>query len=116
MKGVALISTTQGLDSFNALATSEIGSEATRWRGANIGGYSNPAYDDMHRRVFSTINASERDQVASDLIKFSLDNVLYLPLTYSPDVSAHRNVVNGITSVVPTQRVNAWNAHLWQLS
>lgn len=116
MKGVALISTTQGLDSLNALATSEISSEATRWRGANISGYSNPAYDDLHKRVFTTINASERDQVAADLIKFSLDNVLYLPLTYSPDVSANRDAVSGITSVVPTQRVNAWNIHLWQLS
>jgi hypothetical protein len=70
----------------------------------------------MHKRVFTTINASERDQLTADLIKYSLDNALYLPLTYSPDVSAHRNVVAGVTSVVPTQRVNAWNAHLWQLS
>jgi ABC-type transport system substrate-binding protein len=116
MKGVALISTTQGLDSLNSLVTSEITTEATRWRGANVGGYSNPAYDDLHRRVFSTINPVERDQIVADVIKFALDNVLYLPLTYSPDVSANRIALTGITSVVPTQRVNAWNAHLWQIS
>ena len=115
LKGVALNSTTQGVDSFNALVTGEISSEGTRWRGTNTGGYSNPVYDDMHKRVFTTINASEREQVTADLIKFSLDNALYLPLTYSPDVSANRNVLAGVTSVVPTQRVNAWNAHLWQL-
>jgi ABC-type transport system substrate-binding protein len=116
LKGVALISTTQGVDSLTSLVTSEINSEATRWRGANVGGHSNPAYDEMHKRVFSTINPAERDDLVADMIRFSLENTLYLPLTYSPDVSANRSVVSGVTSTVPSQRVNAWNVHLWELN
>jgi len=50
------------------------------------------------------------------MIKFSLDNMLYLPLTYSPDVSANRSVVIGVSSTVPLQRVNSWNVHLWKMS
>jgi len=116
LKGVVLTSETLGLRSFDVRATSEISSEATRWRGANTVGHTNPVYDDLHKKVFSTVNHSERNQIAADMVKMMLDNMLYMPLTYSADVSANRTQVKGVTSVVPAQRLNAWNVHLWDMN
>lgn len=115
-KGVILTSTTLGYSAFNSYIASEIRSEATRWKGSNIGGYTNPAYDQLQARLLSTISASERDQIAADLVKMQLDNMTYLPLVYSADVSAHRTGVRGITAVLPDQRINAWNVHLWEIA
>lgn len=115
LKGVVLTSTTVGYSSLDGYETSQIRSQATRWRGSNVGGYSEPAYDDIYKRVFSTINASERDPIAADMVRMLLENMVYIPLTYSADVSAYSNLVRGITSVPPAQRVNAWNVHLWEI-
>ncbi len=113
LQGVNLTSSDLSYRAFEAYLTSEISSEATRWRGQNIAGYSNPAYDQQVTRLFTTVNSTERDGIAADLVKLSLDQVLYIPLTYSSDVSAVRKEVRGVTGVQRPQPVTAWNAHLW---
>lgn len=116
VNGINLTSTTLGLGSFSGYVTSEIRTAQTRWRGSNIGGHSNPSFDQMNTKLLSTVNATERDALTADMAKLLLDQQLYLPLVYSSDVSAHAKSVKGITGVLPSQRLNAWNVHTWTIS
>jgi len=114
-KGVRLTSEALDYIAFDGSVTSEIATEATRWRGRNSGGYSNPAFDRLWKDLYNTVDLAHQYQIAADLVKFQLDNVLYMPLVYSPSVSANRPMVRGLTSILPYQRLNAWNAHLWEV-
>ena len=115
LQGLNLTSSDLSYRYFQGYITSEIRSEATRWRGANIGGYTNPAFDQLYTRLFSTINGPERDEIAAGMVKIVLDQMLFLPLSYSSDVSTAKKEVRGVTGVLPTQRVTAWNVHLWEM-
>lgn len=107
-----------GLDytAFREFATSEISSEATRWRGNNFGAYSNPVVDQMVERLLTTIPAAERTQVGADLVKLGLEEVIWIPLFYGPDVVAAKMGVRGVTRVIPAQDVVSWNVHLWEIA
>jgi peptide/nickel transport system substrate-binding protein len=115
IQGINMTSSDLSYRAFEGYVTSEISTQATRWRGANPGGYSNPAYDQMASRLLSTVDSAERDGIAADIIKFLLDQGLYLPLTHSSDVAAVQTGLRGVTGVQPRQRVTAWNAHVWEL-
>lgn len=104
------------ITSFRSYTSNEISNDANRWRGANRAGYTNPAYDDLYGRLFTTIDGSQRAQILADLVKISLDQMIYVPLTYSSDIAAVRKGVIGVTGVVPDQRVTPWNAHEWNIS
>jgi len=114
-RGLRLTSEALDYVGFDGSLTSEISTEATRWRGRNSGGYSNPAFDQMHNRMVNTIDLPQQHSIAADLVKFQLDNMLYMPLVYSPSISANRKEVRGLTSILPYQRMNAWNVHLWEM-
>ena len=114
-QGVVLTSSDATYVAFQAYVSSEISTEATRWRGANSGGYSNPTYDQLYKQLLSTLTASQRDPIAADLVKLGLDDMTYLPLEWSDDISAAAKNVGGITTVPVVQRVNAWNIHVWEL-
>jgi peptide/nickel transport system substrate-binding protein len=115
-QGVVLTSSDATYVAFMAYVTSEISTEATRWRGANSGGYSNPAYDQLYNQLVTTLNASQRDPIAADIVKLGLDQMVYLPLEWSDDVSAVAKNVRGMTGVPVVQRANAWNIHQWEIS
>ncbi len=104
------------ITSFRSYTSNEISNDANRWRGANRAGYTNPAYDELYSRLFTTIDGSQRAQILADLVKISLDQMVYVPLTYSSDIAAVRKNVTGVTGVVPDQRVTPWNAHEWNIS
>jgi ABC-type transport system substrate-binding protein len=104
------------ITSFRSYTSNELSSEANRWRGANRAGYVNPTYDDLYSRLFTTIDGPQRTQILADLVKISLDQMVYVPLTYSSDIAAVRKGVSGVTGVVPDQRVTPWNAHEWNIS
>jgi ABC-type transport system substrate-binding protein len=83
---------------------------------ANPGAYTNPTYDQLVSRLYGTIDSSQRDQIAAQLIKTNLEQMRYLPMTHSSDVSAARKELRGLTGVQPRQRVTAWNAHAGELN
>ena len=116
IQGVYVGGANPSLITFRSYITSEISSQANRWRGSNRAGYSNPVYDDLYTRLFTTVDPEQRTQTAADLVKLSLDQMPYLPLTYSSDMAAVRKGVSGVTGVVPDQRVTPWNAHEWDIS
>ncbi|MEA2642578.1 MAG: peptide/nickel transport system substrate-binding protein, partial [Chloroflexota bacterium] len=111
--GVVLTSNDLTYATFQSFIKSQISTEASKWRGSNNGGYSNPQFDQMYDRLFSTLKASDRDPMAADMLKFLLDQVAYLPLEYSPDVAAAGTRVHGMTGDSAYQRVTSWNAQEW---
>jgi ABC-type transport system substrate-binding protein len=114
-RGVRMTSEALDFVGYDGALTSEVASAATRWRGRNSGGYSNPVYDDMHKRMMSTVDLAQQHSMGADLVKFQLDNMVYLPLVYSPSFSANRTNVRGLTTILPYQRMNAWNVHTWEM-
>jgi peptide/nickel transport system substrate-binding protein len=113
MKGVYIGSSDLHYESFNQFISSQVSSEANRWRGSNRGGYVNPAFDQLRERVFSTVDATQRDEIAADAVKMIVEQVLYLPLIYNSDVSAVSKQLRGVTGVMRPQPVTAWNVHVW---
>ena len=116
LRGINLTSSDLAYRGFESFITREIATEARRWRGDNITGWGNPAFDDSYQRLLGTINSAERSQIAADLVKTLLDQVLYIPLTYSGDVSAVSRAVGGVTGVMRPQPVTAWNVHAWEMN
>jgi peptide/nickel transport system substrate-binding protein len=116
LQGVNMTSSDLAYRSFEAFTTNTIATEAGRWRGDNISGYSNPAYDQNYTRLLATINSAERDQIAADMVKTLLDQVLYIPITYSSDVASVSKVVQGVTGVLRPQPVTAWNIAAWSMN
>ena len=114
-KGVRLTSEALDYIAFDGTVTSEIATESTRWRGRNSGAYTNPAFDRLYRDLYNAVDLPQQYQIAADMVKFQLDNMLYMPLVYSPSVSANRPMVRGLTSILPYQRLNAWNVHTWEM-
>ncbi|MEA2639478.1 MAG: peptide/nickel transport system substrate-binding protein [Chloroflexota bacterium] len=113
VSGVYIGGSTPGYDAYNAFVTSQLSAESNRWRGSNMGGYSNAAFDQLVARVFNTTGSSERDQLAAEMAKTSLDQMLYLPLHSDDDTAAVRSGVRGVTKVTPKQRISTWNVHQW---
>ena len=114
-KGVRLTSEALDYLAFDGTLTSEAAAESNRWRGRNSGAYSNPVFDVLHKQLYNTVDLPQQYSIAADMVKFQLDNALYLPLVYSPSVSANTKNVRNITTILPSQRLNAWNAHLWEM-
>jgi peptide/nickel transport system substrate-binding protein len=95
--------------------TREITAESNRWSGRNYGGYSNPSFDQGVARLMNTLDRSERDQVGADLMKMALDEVVWIPLYYGPDVIVGGKNVRNVTKVMPAQDAVAWNVHVWEM-
>jgi peptide/nickel transport system substrate-binding protein len=115
VQGVYIGGQNPSYQSFRSYISPEVSTQANRWRGANRAGYTDPAYDQLYNRLFTSVDVSQRTNVAADLVKMSLDGMLFLPLTYSSDVAAARKEVRGVTGVVPDQRVTPWNVHEWEI-
>ena len=65
---------------------------------------------------WASLSASQRDPIAADIVKLGLDQMVYLPLEWSDDVSAVAKNVRGMTGVPVVQRVNVWNIDQWEIS
>jgi peptide/nickel transport system substrate-binding protein len=111
--GVVFTSSTLGYESFKDFLTSEISTEQKKWKGGNPGGYTDPAYDASYNRLLGTVNGEARNEIAADMVKYLLDRAVYVPVSYSSDVSTFRKGVSGVTGVLPMQRVTSWNIHAW---
>jgi len=116
LRGFNLTSSDLAYKGFESFISSQVATEQSRWRGDNITGWNNSGFDDSYRRLLGTINGAERSQIAADLVKTLLDQVLYIPLTYSGDVSAVSKSVSGVTGVMRPQPVTVWNLHAWEMN
>jgi peptide/nickel transport system substrate-binding protein len=91
----------------------QIATEATRWRGANRGGYNRVELDTMYRQYITTIDPVQREAVLVQLLKFTSEDVTYLPLYYQVDVHAIRAGLKGLEPRWPGQPGMAFNAFEW---
>lgn len=116
VKGISITSGDLSYRTLEGFTTSATDTEANRYRGGNIGGYSNPTYDQLYQRLVGTVRSSERDPIAGQMMKVLVDSQAYLPLVFSSDFMAIANGLKGVTGVTPAQRVTGWNAHMWEKS
>ncbi len=114
LKGVYIGGANPGYSAYSSLTTSQI-SGPPRWSGGNMGGYSNPAADQLYTRITAELNRSQRSELIAQMAKITLDDVSYLPLRTNDDLTVRRKGITGILPVLPDQRAEFWNMHAWDL-
>jgi len=97
--------------------SSQISSEATRWRGNNRGGYANPSYDRLYDQYIGTLDAGQRRSLYADVLKIAADEAIFVPMYYYfGTVSvAVRKGVRGPGPINPIQLASGWNVHTWEM-
>jgi peptide/nickel transport system substrate-binding protein len=96
--------------------TSQVATEANRWRGNNTGGYMNPAFDRMVEDWNATLDPAQRLEKSADLVKVLWDNVTFLPMYYNVDVAAYAKNLTGPKSPSHLTAHITWDIHTWTLS
>ena len=86
-------------------------------RGANRGGYSNPAFDRLYDEYISTLDVPKRNGLLADLQKLTADEVVFIPVAYDfgPFTTAFRKGVRGPGPAKPIQQANTWNVQTWDV-
>jgi peptide/nickel transport system substrate-binding protein len=97
------------------ITTTEIGSVATRWRGGNYGGYSNPTYDSLYDQLASELDITKRQETQFQMLKILAEELPVLPMFYRATGLAMRKGVEGPTTTPPIQAGSAWNIHQWDV-
>jgi len=95
-------------------ATAQIGTPATRWRGENYVGWSDPEFDRLYDRFNSTLDRSERDRQVIQMLRIVSEDVATVVLYHDQGVTAFRAPIAGPEVGVPDHTV-AWNVHEWDL-
>ncbi len=100
-------------------ATNNIPTLDNRWTGTNRGGYSNPPWDDLERRMLGALEERTRIDVERDLLRIYTSDLPLLPLYFRNDLIP---VGGGLTGPVPNTGVahrgfilHTWNIHEWDL-
>jgi peptide/nickel transport system substrate-binding protein len=85
------------------------------FNGRNYTRFSNPEIDNLVDRYFTTIPFNDRMQVLSQLIHYTTDNLVWMPLYWRvlPTLVQERI---GNVSVVSDSSDQWWNAHVWDVS
>ena len=88
-----------------------------QWRGENVTGYSNPAYDRIVDAFNINLDQNERVQQRAQLAKMISDDVPAIMLTYNPNMHAYVGALKNV-SAAPAQRTTGritWNIEKWEL-
>jgi peptide/nickel transport system substrate-binding protein len=98
------------------LTSGQVGTPETRWRGSNLGGYSNPQLDQLFDRFQQALEVAQQNQIIADAMKLQNDQIPAIPeYTYMASVM-FRKGVTGPGKVSPNQLASAWNAHTWEIN
>jgi peptide/nickel transport system substrate-binding protein len=112
--GVLSWGTTGGEAWLTRYVTSQIGSPATRWRGENYIGWSNPEFDRLYDQFNSTLDRSERNRQVIQMLRLASEDVATIVLYHDQGVTAFRAPIMGPQVGVPDHTL-AWNVHEWQI-
>ena len=96
---------------------SEVSTPETRWRGENVTGWRNLAFDQLVDAFNVTLDPNERVQQRVQMAKLMSDEVPSIMLTENPNMHAYLSTVKNVTPKVPyrtTGRIT-WNIHQWEL-
>lgn len=84
-----------------------------RYAGNNKARYLLPELDALLDRWFTTIPQTQRTQALRDLIRYESENVTWMGLMYSPQLSL---ISNRVRNVSPSSyAAKTYNAHLWDV-
>jgi ABC-type transport system substrate-binding protein len=96
---------------FKKIATIAAPSPENRWRGSNLGAWSDPEYDRLYDAFNTTLDRPAREKVVAQMMKLASEQqpaiVLYHNFTVIAHASALTGPRNGDTS--------GWNVHEWEL-
>jgi ABC-type transport system substrate-binding protein len=104
-----------GIDSPQNVATAQIPSERTSWKGRNYGGYSHAVYDELYGRFTTTLDLAERQLVLADIMAFLANEVPVIPIYYYGNGVIARKGLDGPGMITPLQTASTWNIHTWDL-
>jgi peptide/nickel transport system substrate-binding protein len=96
---------------------SEVSTAETRWRGENVTGWKNPAYDQLVDAFTVTLDPNERAQQRAQMAKLFSEELPAIMLTDNPNPHAYLSSVKNVTPRVPyrtTGRIT-WNIERWEL-
>ena len=109
-----------GLSAVRRFHTEAIPTPDNRWTGTNRGGYSNPGWDDIGRRMRETLDDNARIQQERDLVRIFSTDLPVLPINYEVQLVP---VAQGLTGVQPIRGIahtghvmHTWNVHEWDFS
>jgi peptide/nickel transport system substrate-binding protein len=105
-------------ESLSDFLSNQIATEANGWRGRNVWGYSDAAWDQTYLRYQETLTLAPRQAILADLLKRAADELIFLPMYYYPGTTnqAVRKGLTGPTGVKSVFRSDAWNIETWDLN
>jgi hypothetical protein len=87
------------------------------FRGANWHRYSNPEFDALVDRYFTSIALRDRMQVMSEVVHHDTDQIMIMYLFYDPEATALSNHLKDVPGqpwwTIPGG--SPWNPHLWDM-
>lgn len=98
----------------NVTTTPELKTAENKYAGGNYPSYSNPQYDAVADKYYSTIPKPERMQVAAEIMHWWSDQLIDMPLFYDIEPIAINNHLVGPAARNASGN-HAWNAHEWDL-
>jgi len=104
-------------DAMGRFHSAQIASEANRWLGLNVWGYSNPVWDRMYDQYIVTFDVGKRQDQLADMLKLAADDVVWIPMWYELGLLnlAFRKGVRGPVASRPLQQESLWNVHTWEI-
>ena len=105
------------LQSVAEYTSAEIGTPANRFRTANRGGYSNPAYDRLYDQARVALEEGPRQALIADMLKILADDLALIAGFYdsSTATAAVRKGIRGPVMPSALQPPIAWNIHEWEM-
>jgi peptide/nickel transport system substrate-binding protein len=97
------------------LASTQIPTERTAWKGSNYAGYSNPDYDQLFDRFSTTLQAPQRREVLAEIMALLGDEVPVIPIYYYGIGVIARRGLDGPGMIPPLQTASAWTISSWDL-
>jgi ABC-type transport system substrate-binding protein len=105
---------TGGEDALSDYTTPAIPRAENRWLGGNRGGWTNPAYDRLWDAFNSTLDRPERIQQVAQMEKIVSDEVVAIPMYYTPRTIAHAANLKGPVARSAREAMELVHIHTWE--
>jgi ABC-type transport system substrate-binding protein len=102
-----------------SLNSDAIPTPENRWAGSNRGGYANPAWDDLGKRLLSTLEEPGRVAVEREMVRMLTAELPLLPVMYDPELIVSGGGLTNMQIATGTshngQIMRTWNVHEWDI-
>jgi peptide/nickel transport system substrate-binding protein len=95
------------------LITSLIPSPASRWRGSNRGGWTNPEYDALMEAFATTLDRGQRNSQIARAVTILSEDLPTVSLFFRSQPFAHVTELRGPDTSAPEASI-PWNVHTWE--